>query len=974
MQKIALSCFFILYNLICIAQQYSYTNYTDKEGLASNTVYSMCQDKDGFLWFGTAAGASRFDGTHFRNFTTADGLPDNEIIYTYCDKKGRVWMAPFRKSICYYYKGKIYNSENDPVLKKLSLEGVVLKICDDANGNMVLMTKNCIYIISDETNIRKINKHPQTGKPCEFLSVGPNTNGNVLIMVSDYIYEYNCNSHFLKVFNRFVSNFISFPYSLSHSGIRIHADQEKVTAYSTKKGVSIELPIIKENIGFSYLNDTSFFRNTTNGSWLFDFSSERPLKKYLSGIKVSSSFKDGEGSLWFTSLEGGIFRLNSDIITYIPFYGNNGVRLPAVNILPGWQKDLIITHSGDYYTSFDPAALTMTTKSRGLVSLLAGMTYTNHIERLVNNDLLYGMNMGLYFLSAGTGIPKWGINGASFKDIAKTKDDHYIVATAINALKINPSTMKVDTILNERTTSVFYRNDTIYLGTLDGVLLLLPNKKSVQLWKEEPLFTSRVLKIKQTDNGILWFATYNNGVIGYRDGKVVTVINEANGLNSNTCRNLYADGNILWVATAKGVCKIDAAAIPAPRALAKYGKEDGLTAEAVNAVYVHNSKVFIATDEGLNHFDEQQFYNSSICKLKITDMKVSGMHMPIDTNDFYVPRLQSDLEINYAGISFKSGGDIIYHYKLIGLDTGWRITRDTKLSYPSLMPGDYELQLYAVNKFGVKSNTLQIRFAVKKAFWEKTGVRIVAGLVLSVLILLLTLWRINVVRKREFEKSKLTNAIAELEQLAMKSQMNPHFIFNSLNSIQQFVIDKDVEGANRFISSFSRLIRQTLDFSSRKEITLQEEMNYLKDYLLLEKNRLGEKYNYSVESDATLNRNDIYIPPLLLQPYVENAIRHGIRYRTDNNGFIKLYFYKKVDRLVCVIEDNGIGRDAAMLRKTANPIEYQSKGMSLTAKRVEALNRKNEMPITIDIEDMYDETGGPAGTRVSVCFPLVNSY
>jgi ligand-binding sensor domain-containing protein len=105
MKTFALLSFFLSLLFLCSAQEYNYTNYTDRDGLAGNTVYSMCQDKDGFMWFATDGGMSRFDGTHFKNYTVADGLPDNEIIYTYCDSKGRVWMAPFKKSICYINHG-----------------------------------------------------------------------------------------------------------------------------------------------------------------------------------------------------------------------------------------------------------------------------------------------------------------------------------------------------------------------------------------------------------------------------------------------------------------------------------------------------------------------------------------------------------------------------------------------------------------------------------------------------------------------------------------------------------------------------------------------------------------------------------------------------------------------------------------------------------------------------------------------------
>src|SRR5262249_47642519 len=160
---------------------------------------------------------------------------------------------------------------------------------------------------------------------------------------------------------------------------------------------------------------------------------------------------------------------------------------------------------------------------------------------------------------------------------------------------------------------------------------------------------------------------------------------------------------------------------------------------------------------------------------------------------------------------------------------------------------------------------------------------------------------------------------------------NPHFIFNSLNSIQQYVMDADITGANKFISGFSRLIRQTLDFSSRPDISLEEELDYLTNYLDLEKTRLENAFNWSVYVDSAVHPAEYYIPPMILQPFVENSVRHGLRFRRDKNGKVTITVKREKDHLVCILEDNGIGRKAAMQYKSISPINYQSKGLSLTA-------------------------------------------
>src|SRR5258708_383760 len=149
MKKALLSIVVLLHLSPCglLAQEYSYAHWGIEEGLAGATVYCITQDKDGFIWTGTETGVSRFDGTHFKNFTTKDGLPDLEVLQIFGDSKGRVWMAPFRKSVCYYYQGRIHNELNDPVLRRIHLGGNIYGIAEDAGGNILLQEKNALHIL-----------------------------------------------------------------------------------------------------------------------------------------------------------------------------------------------------------------------------------------------------------------------------------------------------------------------------------------------------------------------------------------------------------------------------------------------------------------------------------------------------------------------------------------------------------------------------------------------------------------------------------------------------------------------------------------------------------------------------------------------------------------------------------------------------------------------------------------------------------
>jgi hypothetical protein len=401
-----------------------------------------------------------------------------------------------------------------------------------------------------------------------------------------------------------------------------------------------------------------------------------------------------------------------------------------------------------------------------------------------------------------------------------------------------------------------------------------------------------------------------------------------------------------------------------------YSLTSELGSDIINAVCADSTSVAVGTPEGVSIFDKDKISFFSRCDLHIDNVTVSNRKIEWRDAPVYLAPRDNNIKFEFAGISYRSAGDIRYQYRLIGLDSRWKQTRDNYLTYPTLPAGAYELQVQATNKFGLKSPVRSVVFTVEKKLWQKTWFQVLAGAAGLILIWLVLTWRIGVIKKKEIKKNNVERKIASLEQLALKSQMNPHFIFNSLNSIQQYVIDKDVRGANKFISGFSRLIRQTLDMSARPETSLAEEIIYLSTYLELEKMRLEDKFTYEVKADESISPEECFIPPMILQPFVENCVRHGVRYRHDNKGRIIVTFSRSGDFLDCIIEDNGVGRKASGMYKSANPIEYQSKGISLTTDRIELMNRAAGPHISVNIYDLENVDGTGAGTRVLIKFPL----
>jgi ligand-binding sensor domain-containing protein len=961
--------FFLFTFLLCcicplavLSQDYGYTHYDSKDGLAGSTVYCMTQDKDGFMWFGTEGGLSRFDGTHFKNFTKEDGLPDNEIIQVFADSKGRVWISPFNRSICYYYKGKIYTQDNDPVLKRILINDYVIRFAEDKAGNILMQEVRRFYHVAVNGRVTVIDNYDS--KPFLFISaIGAHADGGFRVIESERLFEYR-NEHLQLRKNLSVSE-KHFKFYAIDSNVGVWRNDSLVTEVrSFKQGRSTTFASKPYHDNYNIIDESYIGEGTRDGAYIYNIHRPDSTQYFLPGLPVNNMRKDSEGNIWFSTVGHGLYKLGSPFVLNVKLRKDN---LPA-------QVFALAVDKGSMLAGTDLNVIYRFNRKTGRpekekIPLRVGPAINPVFALSIykEKNILCGASASLLMLGPDL-KKKWEIPLVVVKGFFLDGDQLY-VATMNNVFLINPGTAKItDTIWHERSTSVFVSNDTVYIGTLRGLYCRLPDRTLQYLGEKAPALRTRVTAIQKDGAGVIWVGTYGDGLIGYKNGRVVATVNRSNGLTSNVCRTLVMNGQSLWVGTDKGINKINVARPDHP--VTKYTTSDGLVSDIINALYVDSNNVFAGTPEGYTFFDEQNIISQSRCDLLFTDITVGRHSWRFDSIPPVIAHAENSVRFDYVGISFKSNGDIRYRYRLLGLDSAWKETRETFLSYPTLPSGDYQLQLQAINKFDVRSQIVTAGFTIEKLLYEKAGFQVMIGLLFLAVTGLLVWLIVQRIRKREREKTAISKRIGELEQLSRKAQMNPHFIFNSLNSIQQYVMDADVAGANKFIAGFSRLIRQTLDFSSKPEISLEEELDYLINYLEIEKTRLENAFSYSVFIEDGVDPADYYIPPMILQPFVENSVRHGLRFRKDKAGMVTIRVRREGDHLVCILEDNGIGRKAAMQYKSISPINYQSKGLSLTADRISMFNQEHVQKINMHIDDLEDDFHNSLGTMVTISFPV----
>jgi hypothetical protein len=352
-----------------------------------------------------------------------------------------------------------------------------------------------------------------------------------------------------------------------------------------------------------------------------------------------------------------------------------------------------------------------------------------------------------------------------------------------------------------------------------------------------------------TDDSLLWIGTPSNGVVIYDGTKVIGHITTAKymGYHGAICRRVIAGKkNEVWVATNGGISKIkysfsDSLAI---ENITPINTTDGLLSDDVNDVAVADSIVYVATSHGLTILNENELIAASSVPIYVSSIRINDRDSVIHDDEYHLNYLQNNLKIEYVGVSPPSSGYLRYQYRLLGAGNDrWQTTANSSIEFRSLSPGSYIFEAVVLDKFGNKSQSVaRVRFQITPAFY----MTIWFWVLVMVLVLAAGFYIIRARfrrQQRQFEKEQgLNNKIIELEQQALKAQMNPHFIFNCLTSVQHFVNKEDLYSANMYLSNFAKLIRKTLDLSGEQYISLDKEVAYLQNYVQLEKMRFQEKF------------------------------------------------------------------------------------------------------------------------------------
>ncbi|MBL7813754.1 MAG: histidine kinase [Saprospiraceae bacterium] len=453
---------------------------------------------------------------------------------------------------------------------------------------------------------------------------------------------------------------------------------------------------------------------------------------------------------------------------------------------------------------------------------------------------------------------------------------------------------------------------------------------------------------------------------------------KADGLNTNFPEGFCYDktGN-MWFATGNGLSRYDAQ----NHKLLTFYKTDGLLANEIARVELIDTVrniLFVSTKGGFCLFEPDKRMTTTVnSRVFLTTLWASDSAYALpESNIWTLPYNQNNLRIEFSSINFINGLTNRYQYDLAleGAEAGWKDAgTDNFANYLNLPHGRYTFRVRTTNSDGLWSkDEAQLTIVIHPPWWQTWSFRLFIIGFLGSIAWWIYQRQIKLIEQRETEKNKVRQQLADLEMKALRSQMNPHFVFNALNSVQNFILKNDPREASRYLTKFARLMRLILENSESPVVPLAKEMELLRYYTELEVLRFSKQFIVDFQVDKALHTESVSIPGMLIQPHIENAIWHGLMHKTDGTGQLIVRVIKINDKtLICEIEDNGVGRAAAAIIEQHRPKAHRSTGLANIRHRLELLNAQLADDIRFDIEDLMDDAGQARGTKVVVRIPIV---
>jgi len=559
------------------------------------------------------------------------------------------------------------------------------------------------------------------------------------------------------------------------------------------------------------------------------------------------------------------------------------------------------------------------------------------------------------------------VNIGSVKDITSMENGNYAIASNVGAYNLNIESQKVvnkKTLYTGRTYAIAFDNidKAHFIACSNGLLkvdsILLQH---FIFYKNSPLMVNDV---KFTKFGLL-AGSKKHGLMIIENNTATPFIDTSNELLSNTVEQFKVFKDQVFIASDMGFQVFNKDGV----LIKSLAISDGLKSTKIRDFEIDDDYLWLLHQHGLQRVKLSQLLSQKI----IYNSKIKNINFFVNdaVNEKGVNKLnydQNKIKFEIVAPSLERQQDITYWHRLIGIDKTWNVNKyqQNSIEYKSLPPGVYEFELVLKYK-DKEQDKRSIQFIIGRPIWQQWWFALLVIILFSILMY----WFYSVRLRRLKTKADQINELNASELTAIQAQMNPHFIFNALNSIQEFIVLNEKKQATKYLGMFADLMRIYLRQGKSRTVSVGEEIRALNLYLELEKMRFEDSLTYEISVGDEVNENTLSIPSLIIQPYVENALKHGLLHKeSDRSLIININYDSDHQLLICEIKDNGIGRvRSGQINKIRNP-NHKSFASGATKRRLELLNNTTNKTTGEYIEDMYNKDGIAVGTKVTLTIPV----
>lgn len=953
----------LLSGLLLSGQTPMYKRFFESSQSTTSAIYDVYQDKKGFIWLGTESGLIRFDGRSNTIFH-ADNAFGKAVTNLFEDNNGNIYCQNFSGQFFKTLKSK----DSIVLIPEISKYGNI-KQAKVVNDSLIAFIDK-EFISFYNCNNKNISKTPFKSHELQpSASKKKNNNYTVIFPSLKQLIRYFPNKQ-LHIKNFKSNNVVFFHINFNNNDLIIGKKPPFIIEDIDKK-TNTELKEISPNtiINGITIIDEDIGILTSNGVYVYD-SSLNFKSHYFAKESISSFIKDKQGNFWFGTLNNGlllvsepktILLLENKHFTTVAFKngnllaGTNDNEIYEIELDNNYRAKLFYKDSTtheirDIYYNQSEEEIVFSNQQLNIFK----KNQNQKIITSVNNIKL--INNKTYLLSEGASVSFFPVTPSDslYKIWLNSSDKVYYG----NRLALTKKNIRVKA-------SEIMSANTVVSATSNGLFKFTANTQQEILYKREKIRPISLAKINQDS---LLIATPKNGILLYTNDSIQQYI-KSSDLSFKDIYLLKVFENKVFVVTYKG---IEVFNFKKQKIVEQYLADGYHGCDLVNFTFKNNT-LYIANVNGII-VSPLYDYKKNDAAPKIYFTKTSINSLPTDLsltkeleyNSYYFDFLFSI--IDYRGLETTKA-----YYKVNNGE--WILTTENRILLTALEPNTYEIKIKAVNDRGIETiNPTTLSFIINPPFYKTWWFSITLFIVSLILIYLFFKNRIRTIKKQNqllTEKIELENALQKSTLTGIKAQMNPHFIFNALNTIQSYIYLNDKKAAGDYLVSFSELTRYVLEMSNRDKIHLSEEIKALNLYLKLEKMRFEDDFNYEINTSKVLSETTM-IPSMLIQPYVENAVKHGLLHKKGIKT-LQVIFEQDTKYLTIYVIDDGIGIEASTKLNAIRNKKHQSFSIEANKKRIEILNANNDEFIGIKTLNLKNEAGKSIGTKVIIKIPTSNS-